>query len=91
MSAGLASSGSPFWGRLETAYLKARPKHSTTAASYKSDKRKLEIGLDKQFYDGADGMLIGGLTAHGAYFHANTFQIWQWQKRMFVDMEWVQL
>ncbi|GAA0615332.1 hypothetical protein [Paenochrobactrum glaciei] len=38
MSAGLASSASLFWGRLEASHLKVRPKHSTTAASYKSDK-----------------------------------------------------
>lgn len=49
MSAGLASFASLFWGRLEAAHLKVRSKHSTTAASYKSDKWKLEVGLDGQF------------------------------------------
>lgn len=73
MSAGLTSSGSPFWGRLEAAHLKVRPKHSTTAASYKSDKWKLEVGLDGQFYDNASGMLIGGLTAHAVRTSMRTY------------------
>lgn len=60
-----AQGSSPaIWGRIEAAHSKFQPKTSTSSTDYDLDTVKMEAGLDGQFYENANGKLIGGFSAH---------------------------
>lgn len=61
------------WTRIEGAHGRVKSKASTADASYDSDTSLVQVGLDGQLSAGANGMLIGGLTAQYSRATADIF------------------
>lgn len=61
------------WTRIEGAYSHVEAGASTADVSYDADTWLVQVGLDGQFYEGATGRLIGGLTAQYARSSADIF------------------
>lgn len=54
--------GSSIWARIEGGYTRLNPKNSTTNSRQNINTAILQAGIDGLFYDGENGMLIGGIT-----------------------------
>ena len=58
-----ATPGRGIWGRIVAGHISVDPKSSTAGADYDSATWQLQVGSDGLLYSGADGRLVGGLSA----------------------------